>query len=591
LSLRTHFGRPSQPDRTAATRDDPAADAPTADELTTDGEPAEGGGEPADGGGDGRRRWRTAGSWTLTALAALFLLAALLLPNSLLRPTPWAFVRLPIEPLLGVAVLLALRPGVRRWVALAAGVGLGLLVIMKIADIGFYATLNRPFNLVLDWELLDDSLSFLQDSVGRFGGLAAAAGVVVLAAGVVALGVASVRRLTRLVVQHGTAAIRTVLVLGVVWVTLFAVGVQHTPELPVATRNTVSYLHTRSDQVRVTVRDQQQFTAQAKVDAFRDVPGNQLLTALRGKDVIISFVESYGRSAVQDPRLARTVGPVLDAGTGRLKAAGFGARSGFLTSPTSGGNSWLGHSTFLSGLWIDNNRRYRTLLASDRLTLTRCFQRADWRTVSFEPATVKPFPEIAFYGYDQAYTFNDFGYRGPQFSWSTMPDQYALEGLHKREHSAAGRGPLLAEITLTSSHTPWAPQPTIVDWDALGDGSVFGPMQASQDNASELWKKGGDQIRAAYSRSVAYSLESVISYVERYGDDKLVLIFLGDHQPAPLVTGGSSNRDVPITIVTRDPAVLGKIAGWGWQDGLRPGPQAPVWRMDSFRDRFLTTFK
>jgi hypothetical protein len=36
--------------------------------------------------------------------------------------------------------------------------------------------------------------------------------------------------------------------------------------------------------------------------------------------------------------------------------------------------------------------------------------------------------------------------------------------------------------------------------------------------------------------------------------------------------------------------VLDKAASWGWQDGLKPDPQAPVWQMDSFRDRFLTTF-
>jgi hypothetical protein len=47
---------------------------------------------------------------------------------------------------------------------------------------------------------------------------------------------------------------------------------------------------------------------------------------------------------------------------------------------------------------------------------------------------------------------------------------------------------------------------------------------------------------------------------------------------------------VPVTVVARDPAVLDRIAGWGWQDGLRPSPQAPIWRMDIFRDRFLTAF-
>jgi hypothetical protein len=78
--------------------------------------------------------------------------------------------------------------------------------------------------------------------------------------------------------------------------------------------------------------------------------------------------------------------------------------------------------------------------------------------------------------------------------------------------------------------------------------------------------------------------------VETYGDPNLVLIFLGDHQPATVVTGQGASHDVPITIVARDPAVLARISTWGWETGLKPGPHAPVWRMDQFRDKFLTAY-
>ena len=99
-----------------------------------------------------------------------------------------------------------------------------------------------------------------------------------------------------------------------------------------------------------------------------------------------------------------------------------------------------------------------------------------------------------------------------------------------------------------------------------------------------------EEIKTAYRKSIQYSLNSVISYVETYGDDNLVLIFLGDHQPSPVVIGDNTSRDVPITIVAHDQKVLDQISGWGWQDGLRPQPNAPVWLMSAFRDRFLTAF-
>ena len=69
-----------------------------------------------------------------------------------------------------------------------------------------------------------------------------------------------------------------------------------------------------------------------------------------------------------------------------------------------------------------------------------------------------------------------------------------------------------------------------------------------------------------------------------------MLLVLGDHQPATIVSGRQAGHDVPITIIAHDPAVMNRISGWGWQDGMLPQPNAPVWRMDSFRDRFFKAY-
>jgi hypothetical protein len=69
-----------------------------------------------------------------------------------------------------------------------------------------------------------------------------------------------------------------------------------------------------------------------------------------------------------------------------------------------------------------------------------------------------------------------------------------------------------------------------------------------------------------------------------------VLIVLGDHQPATIVSGQGANHDVPITIIAHDPAVLKQISAWDWQDGLLPSPSAPVWPMSTFRNRLLTAY-
>ena len=187
------------------------------------------------------------------------------------------------------------------------------------------------------------------------------------------------------------------------------------------------------------------------------------------------------------------------------------------------------------------------------------------------------------------YDLRNLGYRGPRFSYAPMPDQYALAAFQRAER-APGHAPVMAEITLVSSHSPWSPIPRLLDWGRVGDGSVFHDPAARQGGPAGSVLGGPDRLRAAYRDSVAYSLSTLVSYVLTYGDDDLVLVYLGDHQPAPVVTGAGAGRDVPVTIVARDPRVLARVAGWGWQPGLRPDPRAPVWRMDAFRDRFLTAF-
>jgi len=98
------------------------------------------------------------------------------------------------------------------------------------------------------------------------------------------------------------------------------------------------------------------------------------------------------------------------------------------------------------------------------------------------------------------------------------------------------------------------------------------------------------QVRAAYGRSIQYSLNTLISFVQTSHDNNLVLILLGDHQPATIVSGQGASHEVPITIIAHDPAVMDRISGWGWQDGMRPDSNAPVWPMDAFRDRLLAAY-
>ncbi|KOX34404.1 sulfatase [Saccharothrix sp. NRRL B-16348] len=515
----------------------------------------------------------------LTALAAVLVLLALLAPSDVDSLTPAAFLRLPVEALLAVVLVLVLPERARRVVAPAGGAVLGVLLVAKALDIGFDAVLHRPFDLVLDWPLLAPAVDYVDVTAGRFAAVSAVVAAVLLTGAVVVLMARSAARLSTAVDRHRPVVTRVVAVLTTVSITLAA---------PVASHSTAAFVYDQAQRVQAGLRDRADFAAESAVDPFAGTKADELLTSLRGKDVVVAFVESYGRSAVEHPDMAPHVTSVLDAGTRRLAAAGYTSRSAFLTSPTAGGGSWLAQATFLSGLWVDNQQRYRTLLASDRLALGSAFRRAGWRSVGVMPGITKAWPEGGFFGYDRIYAFDDLGYHGPRFGYATTPDEFTLARFQQLERADE---PLMAVIPLLSSHAPWSPAPTTVGWQNLGDGSVFHSMASGEAPAEDMFGRDPALVRADYARTVEYSLNTLVSYVETYGDDDLVLVFLGDHQPAPFVTGPDAGRDVPITIVTRDQTALDRTAPWGWTDGLRPTPDAPVRPMNTFRDQFLSTFR
>ncbi|MEU0333016.1 CDP-alcohol phosphatidyltransferase [Streptomyces sp. NPDC006193] len=513
------------------------------------------------------------------------------MPDSVVRLEPAAFLRIPAEAVVGAAVLLALPRRPRVALAAASGVLLGAVTVVNALDMGFNQYLGRGFNVVLDWSLLGDAESYLEDSLGRAATLAAVGAVIVLVLLLFVLLALSVVRLSNVLARHPGAATRGTLVAGVTWITCSSLGLQ-VSGVPIAADRTTTALQTQTRRISDTLKDEAEFRKVARVDAFGNTPGDQLVPDLRGKDVIFTFIESYGRSAIEDPIMAPGVDRTLDARTEALAEAGFHAKSGWLTSATYGGSSWLGHSTTMSGLWISNQQRYRTVMASDHLSLTEAFRRTGaWDTVGVMPGVQKGWPEQKWYGLDKVYNAFELGYRGPKFSWSTMPDQYALQQYQERVHGRkrADGKPLMSLLILTSSHQPWAPIPEMVGWDELGDGSVFKAVQAAGNKPADVIADTS-RSREEYGKSIQYSVTALTEWLERYGTKDTVLVFLGDHQPIARVSGNHASRDVPVAVVAKDPAVLDRIADWNWTDGLRPAHDAPVWKMSAFRDRFLRAY-
>jgi CDP-alcohol phosphatidyltransferase len=546
-----------------------------------------------------RRRIRTVLTTALTILALLFVWTALVGPDQPIALKLNALLRLPIEGFAFIALAAVVGPRARRWLVWVLGPLLGLVFIVKLLNIGFFAAFDRPFDPYQDLKYIGFASETLKASLGQRTGILILVLVGAIVIGVPVLMAFSVRRVTRIATEHRAWTLRAAAGLGGAWILSLALGAQLVPATPIASAGAASLLVSQVNAVRADIDDHAIFARQISHDQFASTPASKLLTGLRGKDVLLLFVESYGKVAVQGTSISRGVDSVLAAGDKRLAAAGFSARSAWMTSPTFGGISWLAHSTFQTGLWVDTPQRYEQLLENQRFTLTQAFDRGGWRTVDDVPSDTRVWaPGKTFYHFDQLYNRKDVGYHGPRFAFASMPDQYVMSALQRLELAKRHRRPVFAEVDLVSSHEPWTRIPRMVPWNQVGNGSIFNKNTVDagvgglhvNGLSSYVDIDGSPVVRAAYGKSVQYTMNALTSYVQHYGTKNTVLIVLGDHQPWTVVSGAEPSHEVPISIIARDPAVLKRISGWGWTDGLKPSPQAPVWAMSAFRNRFLTAF-
>ena len=526
----------------------------------------------------------------LSVLAFVVVWLALVAPVDLDQLTWRALLQLPLEILVVAVLALLPWPRVRAVAALGVGLVIALLLLVKVLDLGFEAVFDRRFDPVGDWSYLGPGVGVLGDSIGDGWARAAAVGAGLVAVAVVVGVPLAVLRLTRLAVGRPRLSLSGAAAVGVTWLLLLATGVEALEGAPAASTGAATLTVDEVRLVRSSLADHRRFAGEIEDDAYAAVPDDALLAGLRGKDVLVVFVESYGRVALQGSSFSPGVVRALERGDERLSAAGYSSSSAFLTSPTFGAGSWLAHSSLQSGLWVDSQRRYRQLLGEDRMTLTDAFGRAGWRTVFDVPADTEDWPEgKEFYRFDDYYDSRNVGYRGPEFGYAPVPDQYTLADFHRRELAPRDRSPVMAEIDLISSHHPWTPLPRPVGWDEVGDGSVFDAMPEEGQTSKEVFSDP-EAVKRAYGESIEYSLDMLTSYLATYPDPDLVLVVLGDHQPHSYVSGRDAGHDVPVTVIAQDPAVTARISGWDWHEGLLPPPDAPVWRMDAFRDRFLEAF-
>ncbi|SDK96999.1 hypothetical protein SAMN05192555_10262 [Franzmannia pantelleriensis] len=511
-----------------------------------------------------------------------WLISGLLLNILVLIPLWWRFTeftpRLIAWEAWWLAALFALLP-LSAWSRALRWLAVTLVMFGVLAGLGEAAAqlaLGRSLNVYLDLPLLRAVYHLLQGNLGDLAAvlaMTAGAGLII----VVIWGLA--RLLAGLLARPQRKVARMITLAALAVVTLLAgLEIAGTRMVPVARTPLVDTWRYQAEQVVATHQARQAFT-----ERLAESPSPaQPLPGLEGRDVILAFVESYGVAAVEDERYSHVLLPTLAEMDERLAAAGLEVVSGVLDAPIRGGQSWLAHATALSGLWIDNQLWYRLLLDSDQATLIDDFRATGQRTQTVMPAITMLWPEGEAYGFDDIYAAADIDYAGPALHWVTMPDQFVLD-YYQRRIREPQRIPLFTQIALISSHAPWTPiLPVLDDWELIGDGSLFAPWEHAGDPPEVVWQDI-ERIRDHYAWSVNYSVKATARWAEWAVDDNTLLIMLGDHQAAPLITGEGASLGVPVHIISGDPELLAPFLERGFVPGTLPPPSEGAAGMDRLR--------
>ena len=524
----------------------------------------------------------------------LRLLLVVVLVNGLVTFPHWILsgfediVVVSLEALTIVGILGLVPRGVlARRLSYGVAVFTVLLLVLAVADAILQIALGRLLNLYLDVFLLRPVYELL---VGNIGGVATGMVLVLLPIGI---GFCTLL-LGNLINPNRASRKRGLVKVVCLAFAVFGGSGIYGLELPVPQERIATPL------IRVGIqqtqhffrmlKERERFTAEIKDNQEREETRRLNLNKLKGTNVFLAFVESYGMSVISDDRFQSVMGPRMIDFERRMERADIGVVSGSLVAPSQGGQSWYGHAAILSGLWVDNQLRYDLLLAEKPETLIDDFKNIGHKTIALMPAITRSWPEGQRFGYDQIFTHENIDYAGPPLNWVTMPDQFTWSFLQNNIRQGSDGAPLFVELGLISSHAPWTPILEVYDdWNSIADGKIFMEWGDTGPTPKELWMDN-DEVKKHYGLSVDYAINAMTGFAEQYIKEKDLLIVLGDHQAAPLITGDDASKAVPVHVISKNQNLLEPFLEWGFIPGVVPKNTADVPGMDSFRGMLLEAY-
>jgi hypothetical protein len=495
-------------------------------------------------------------------LAVAFFNVLLSLHN--IWPTPW--IRLAPELsvelfaiLLAAAIALEINQKFARALVVCLTVVFVVLAIGRYADVTAPSLFGRPINLYWDARHVPNVALMLIEVTPLWRILLGAAAALLFVSAILY----SIRYAVKIII-HGFANIRLRRATGVasiLMLALYGLGVSsddiHTEgwfALPVAP----VYAH------------QVDFVVEAQTRKRDDAPkllARSDMARIKGRDVFLIFFESYGATAFDDQN---GDGPFQEIAAldKFLENSKWNAVSTMVESPTFAGASWLAHSSLLSGRWLDNQGDYQFFLTNPFETLVDRFRSIGHRAIALAPGLKQAWPEGRSYGFDTILDANSLNYKGPDFGWWSIPDQFSLASFLDQELKPDRKKPVFLFFPTVMSHMPFGPTPPYQpDWATMLGDDPFAGVDAE---AALALLPEFDALRPAYMRTIRHNLRLLRGFLETQVPADALVIVAGDHQPGAVISGKNASWDSPVHVFSRDAQLLGSLREAGFAAGMDP---------------------
>ena len=203
------------------------------------------------------------------------------------------------------------------------------------------------------------------------------------------------------------------------------------------------------------------------------------------------------------------------------------------------------------------------------------------------PGLRQRWPEGVFYGFDEIYGADRLDYRGPEFGWFAIPDQFSLARFDALEAAASVAGRRFMFFPTISTHFPFSPTPPYQpDWPRMLDPTA---VRRPRRSCERTLRSPTGPIRPRLRRAMTYDIDVLAGYLREHADRDLVMIVLGDHQPPAAVSGEGASWDVPVTSLPAARRCSTDFCRLGFTPGLTPA-RHPIGRMHQLLPKLLDAF-